>query len=79
MGVSGRYLHGLAYGETDFGGELEYFEEDGSTRVVSRDLDLKILQSRSGQGGPLMLVCNGPGLATRGGRERGEHRAGGVD
>jgi len=50
VGVSGRYLHGLAYGETDFGGELEYFEEDGSTRVVSRDLDLKILQSRSGQG-----------------------------
>lgn len=50
VGISGRYLYGLAYGETDFNGTIAYFEDDGGTRVVSRDLDVSVLHSQKGQG-----------------------------
>lgn len=50
IGVSGRYLHGLAYGETDFQGTLQYFEEDNKARVVSNDLDLTAYYARQGRG-----------------------------
>lgn len=50
VGIAGRYLYGLAYGETDFNGTLEYIEEDGSARIISKDLDLTALYSRKGQG-----------------------------
>lgn len=50
IGVSGRYLHGLAYGETDFHGTLEYFEEDNQARIVSSDLDLTAYYARQGRG-----------------------------
>lgn len=50
VGVAGRYLYGLAYGETDFAGTLQYIEEDGKARIVSTDLDFSVLYARQGQG-----------------------------
>ena len=49
MGISGRYLYGLAYGNR-LNGTIAYFEDDGGTRVVSRDLGVSILHSQKGQG-----------------------------
>jgi len=50
VGVSGRYLYGLAYAETDLQGTIEVGEQDGVTSVMGRGIDLAILHSKGGQG-----------------------------